>query len=90
MNTLIDSNDLVRNGIPANGDCFFNAVSVQLDSHLTGTELRQKTVEHLVFNQEHYIGYLTHQDKDEEEKTQQYHLKVSELKKGGKMELRYC
>ena len=56
---MFDSNDLVRKGIPANGDCFFNAVSVQLDSHLTGTELRQKTVEHLVSNQEHYIGYLT-------------------------------
>jgi hypothetical protein len=27
---------------------------------------------------------LTHQDKDEEEKTQQYHLKVSELKKEGR------
>ena len=84
MNTLIDSNDLVRKGIPANGDCFFNAVCVQLNSHLTGTELHQKTVEHLVSNQEHYIGYLTHQDKDEEEKTQQYHLKVSELKKEGR------
>ena len=44
LNTLIDSNDLVRKGIPANGDCFFNAVCVQLNSHLTGTELRQKTV----------------------------------------------
>ena len=27
---------------------------------------------------------MTHQDKDEEEKTQQYHLKVSELKKEGR------
>ena len=73
-----------RKNVPANGDCFFNSVSAQLDHQITGTELRQKTFEHLLSNEVHYQCYLTTiPGQTAEEKTEENNLKVNEVKQQG-------
>lgn len=71
----------MRKRVAANGDCFFNAVSIQV-SNSNGRELRQKTVELLMESQQHYICYLPYQD-EEVNRIRKYKSKVEELKKDG-------
>ena len=84
LSNLLQSNHLRKHHIPADGDCFFNAVSVQLMDTISSKELRQNTCKHLLENENHYIGYLKHeQNKTEEEKSQYFKLKVNELLNDG-------
>lgn len=84
LSNLLQGNHLRRHCTSADGDCFFNAVSIQLMGTITTTELRQNVCNHVLENENHYKGYLQYvNSKTEEEKSQYFKQKVNELSNEG-------
>ena len=59
LSNLLQGNHLRRHCTPAEGDCFYNAVPIQLMDTITTTELRQNVCNPYLKKRESLQGILT-------------------------------
>ncbi len=86
LDNLLQSNHLRQKRTASDGDCYFNAVSLQLHGNMSATELRKATCKHLMENQIHYVDYLVASNKMTNETSHEYYTLVTELQTEGNVE----
>ena len=59
LNTLLKSNGLRREHVPAHGNCFFGAAAKLVEEQIDALTLRQKMCDHLQDNEDYYSSFLT-------------------------------
>lgn len=84
LSNLLTSNSLKRITVNADGDCYFNAVRIQLSTDYTVQELRNKLSSHLLERKEHYKAFVQHRKGMScDEFSKMYDSKVKDIRKEG-------
>lgn len=84
LSNLLTSNSLKRITVNADGDCYFNAVRIQLSTDYTVQELRNKLSSHLLERKEHYKAFVQHRrGMSCDEFSKMYDSKVKDIRKEG-------